>query len=401
MKSSEIPKFGPLAGLKVIAVGVSVAGPFAASQMADFGADVIYVENPSGPDALRGATGAQYEKERKNVRNLGLSIPTPEGKEILLGLLKNTDILIEASKGGQWAKWGLTDDVLWGANPKLVICHVSGFGQTGDPEYVGRGSWDAIGQAFGGYMIVNGNPEPEPPAPAAPYTLDYLTALSACWSCLAAYINAQKTGQGESIDIAQFEAALSAQGTNVVDYLNHNIERKRQGPKNIIAGWQGYQCKDGQIYVCFMGSATVRKGTALIGLDPEAPEYKDKIVVMAGEPGSQEIVEAMTKFCAARTVSEADLELNHNGVAASPIMTFEMMKTHPHYIAREEFIEWETFKGDKFKCTNVFPRLKNNPGKVWRAAPLFGMDNDDILEECGFKPEQVKEFYEKKVIAKA
>ncbi|SHN88268.1 CoA transferase [Desulfitobacterium chlororespirans] len=400
MKSTEIPKFGPLAGVKVVSVGMSVAGPYAPSLMADFGADVIFIENPAAPDVCRQAPGSSFEKERKNHRSLVLNIPTPEGKEALLAILKKADILIETSKGGQWAKWGLTDEVLWQANPKLVIGHVSGFGQTGDPEYVARGSWDSIGQAFGGYMNLNGNPEPEPPAPAAPYTCDYLTAMSACWSCLAAYIHAQKTGQGESIDIAQFEAALTSH-SYTQDYLTHGIERKRSGPKSVIAGWQGYQCKDGQIFTCFIGPNTMKKGLPLIGLDPDAPEYKGKLYVLVGEPGSEAIVEAMKKFCAARTVNEADLELNHNGIAASPIMTFEMMKTHPHYIAREEFIEWETFGGYTFKSTNIFPRMKNNPGKVWRPAPLFGMDNDDILEEAGLTPDQIKVLYENKVIAKA
>jgi Predicted acyl-CoA transferases/carnitine dehydratase len=397
MKSFDIPKFGPLTGVKVISVGMSVASPYAGSLMADFGADVIFVENPFAPDMLRQAPGAVFEKERKNHRSLVLNIPTPEGKEILLSLLKDTDILLETSKGGQWAKWGLTDEVLWQANPKLVIGHVSGFGQTGVPEYVQRGSWDSIAQAFGGYMILNGNPEPEPPAPAQPATADYLTALTTCWSCLAAYIHAWKTGQGESLDIAQFEVALS--NVPLPEYLTHGIERKRSGPKSHIAGWQSFQCKDGRIFVCLIGPSAMTTGLAFLGLDPNAPEYKGKRRIRIGDPGDQVIIQKLEEYCAGRTVDEADQELNAHSISASPIMTFDMMKTHPHYLARNVFTEWQTFAGYTFKSTDIFPRLKNNPGKMWRPAPAFGMDNDDILEEIGFTADQIKELYAGKIVA--
>ena len=149
---TQQPKFGPLSGVKVINAALSVAGPFAAQLMAEWGADVLWLENVKTRDIVRNGTGYFAEAERKNERSMPLNIPTPEGKEILFKLLKETDIYIEASKGGQYDRWGLSDEVMWEANPKLVIVHISGFGQTGLPEYVRRGSYDPIAQAFGCYM---------------------------------------------------------------------------------------------------------------------------------------------------------------------------------------------------------------------------------------------------------
>lgn len=401
MKSSQIPKFGPLSGVKVLVSGLTVAGPYAGSLMADFGAEVINIENPITKDPSRQTPGAGFAKERRNERGLVLNIPTPEGKEVFLKLLKDADILIESSKGGQWAKWGLGDEVLWQHNPKLVIAHVSGFGQSGVPEYVGRGSWDSIGQAFGGLMFLNGNPAPEPAAPAAPYTADYFTALFASWSCLAAYINVQKTGQGESIDVAQFESVLAVQGGFPTDYFTHGIERQRTGWKNAIAGWQAYKCKDGDIFVCFIGASAMKNGLPLIGLEWGSPEFpKGNMYILAGTPEGDLVSQKLAEYCAIRTIEELDQEFNSIGLAASPIMTYELMDKHPHFQAREVFAEWEDANGQIIKGQGIIPKFKNNPGKIWKAAPSYGQDNEDILAELGFTPEQISELYDKKITNK-
>ena len=159
-KKTDIPNFGPLNGVRVVHCSQSLAGPFAASLMADLGADVIWVESAVGQDVSRIAPGMAAQLDRRNMRTIKLNVNTPAGKEVLLRLVREADIFLEASKPGQYKKWGLTDEVLWQANPKLVIAHVSGFGQTGDPAYVSRPSFDPIGQAFSGFAAVNGMPEP-------------------------------------------------------------------------------------------------------------------------------------------------------------------------------------------------------------------------------------------------
>lgn len=157
-KRNDIPTFGPLSGLKVVHSSQSVAGPFAADMMADMGADVIWIENAAGQDVSRIAPGMAAQLDRRNMRNIALNVNTPKGREVFLKLMADADIFVEASRPGQYGKWNLSDEVLWEHNPKLVIAHISGFGQYGDPGYVRRASYDPIAQAFSGNMYMNGRP---------------------------------------------------------------------------------------------------------------------------------------------------------------------------------------------------------------------------------------------------
>ncbi|HEX9013359.1 MAG TPA: CoA transferase, partial [Anaerolineaceae bacterium] len=192
--TSDVPKFGMLSGLKVFSTGTVVAAPYAASLFAENGATVIHAESTASPDTCRSIKYA-WNQEHRNELGMALDIPSPEGKEIFLKLCQWADIWIESSRGGTYARWGLADEVIWERNPRLVIVHVSGFGQEGDPDYTCRESSDPIDQAFGGYMSINGMPAPEPPLRAVPYASDYVTALNAAWAGLAAYTRAQITGQ--------------------------------------------------------------------------------------------------------------------------------------------------------------------------------------------------------------
>lgn len=403
MKSSEIPKFGPLSGIKVLSVGLSVAGPLVGAMMADFGAEVIFAESPKVKDQFRTTDTLSFlNKERRNQRCIVLDVVSPEGQEVFLKLIKEADVFVENSKAGSWDKRGLGDDFLLAVNPKLVICHVTGYGMTGDPEYLKRGSYDAIGQAFSGFMHVNGEPEPGLPAPGPAYMGDYVTGIVAAWSVLAAYINAQKTGKGESIDCAQFEALMMIQAGWHMDWIEYGIERKRAGSNNpTFAACEPFKCQDGLIYVFLLSTLSLKGGLPLLGLEFGSDEYPaDKYAVWRGTPAGDKLIKKMTEFCAARTVMQAEQELNAAGVVCSAIMTYEMMKTHPHYVARGTIAEWDGFEGKKVKGPAITPRLKNNPGKVWRAAPHYGEDNEDVLTELGYSSEKIKELYAKNVIKK-
>ncbi|MGV8057832.1 MAG: L-carnitine CoA-transferase [Smithellaceae bacterium] len=403
MKTSEVPKFGPLSGIRVVSCGISVAGPYGGAMMADFGADVIFIESPMIKDHFRTTDSPSYiNKERRNQRAMVLNMAKPEGKEAFLKLIKTADIFIENSKAGQWDRRGLSDEVLWGVNPKLVISHVSGFGLTGDPEYLARGAYDSIGQAISGYMNINGNPEPEPPTQAPAYAGDYFCAMLSSWACLAAYIKAQQTGKGESIDCAQFEALHTVQAGFQSDWLNYKFPRKRAGASNpSYAGCQTYKCKDGWIYVFFLSLLTHIHGLPLFGLKYGTPEYPEgQYCTFKGTPAGDELHKRITEFCASRTIMEAEKELVDHHITANAVLSYEQMEDHPHYKARGVFTEWEGIQGDMVKGPAVIPRLKNNPGKIWKAAPHYGADNNDILKELGYTDEQIKKFYDMELIKK-
>ena len=222
MAEETFEPFGPLQGVKVLNLSQAIAGPFACAMLGDLGADVIGIENPKGRDTSRpnpALPGWGTRMDRRNSRSLCMDVRHGRGRELFYKLLENADILVDGFRGGQMDKWGMSDEALWEVNPALVIVHISGFGQTGDPGYVSRASFDAIGQAFSGYMEMNGFPD-RAPVPAFPQPSDYFVGLFAIVGALAALNRAKETGQGDSIDAAQYEAMVRCSGFYVVNYLN-------------------------------------------------------------------------------------------------------------------------------------------------------------------------------------
>lgn len=398
MKKSEIPQFGVLNGVNAVVVGTNVAAPMAGHFFGGLGANVTLVEmNQFCLDPGRDYPAMYYHKKHRNNRSLVCDWSTPEGKEVFLKLMADNDILVESSKGGQMDRWGLSDDVLWAANPKLSIVHVSGYGQTGLPNYVKRGGYDAIAQAFGGIMYLNGEADGDP-MPCNPYIADQLTANMCTWSGLAGYINAQKTGKGESFDIAAYEVCLANQAY-YENAWNFGKRNERMGSKNFIAGWGIYNCTDGQIYSTPIGASFKFKGVPYLGLNAEELGLvgTKSYLVDGVDAGAPVIIQALKDFCKDKTVMECDQLLNDHGIACSPITNYDNARSNPHMIAREDIITIND-NGREFYTTNIFPKTKNYPNHIWRAAPTAGKDNEDILEELGYSAEEIEKLYGSEVL---
>lgn len=393
---------GPLSGVKVVHSSMSVAGPTCCQLMAEWGAEVIWIESPFGTDVTRTGSGLFAEQDRRNEQSICLNIPTPEGKAVLLDLLKSADIFLEASKGGQYEKWGLTDEVLWEANSQLVIIHVSGFGQTGLPEYVKRPSYDPIAQAFGCYMAYNGEPD-RSPVPAGPQTADYITGLLACSAGLAALHRARETGEGESVDVAQYEALIRFLNRYPIDYFNEGIRYTREGSHNLkTAGFGLFPCKDGtDIYICFLGTGVYKRGCEFLGLPYGSEAIPEGTTLLPpGSEGGELVEKAVAAYALSVDAAEAEAELNRIGIPAQRVMDLEDAEVNPHYLARDTFIEWDTLDGRTVKGVNVVPKFKKNPGVIWRGAPHIGGDNEEILHAIGYDDAKIEALYQSSTLAK-
>ncbi len=398
-RTTDIPKFGQLTGIKVLSTGTVVAAPFATSLFAENGATVIHAESTVAPDTCRSIKYA-WNQEHRNELGLAINIPTPEGKELFLKLIKWSDIWIESSKGGTYSKWGLTDEFLWTQNPRLVIVHVSGFGQNGDPAYVNRPSYDAIGQAFGGYMFINGFPEPNPPTRAVPYTCDYITALNAAWAALAAYIRVQKTGKGECVDLAQFEIMTKIQLHYPMTYFQDKRLLMRAGNADpTFAGYSAYKCKDGvYVFIGLLGAGPIARALPILGLEND-PDFPPKLALaLHSTPAGPKMDAAIQAFCDKHDAVEVDKIFNSCDLPCSTINSLALEENNPHFLAREVFTEWEDPQYGKVKGVNVMPRYTNEKAKIWRGAPLYGQDNDDVLAEFGYTPDEIEELYTKGVL---
>lgn len=390
-------EFGLLSGYRVVMMGASVAAPFAGELYAEHGADVIWIEHPTRVDSARVArkSGA-WQQDRRNMRSLAMDYAHGEGKNVFLKLMSTTDVLIEASVGGRFEKQGLSDEVLWQANPRLVIVHISGFGQTGVPSYVKRASYDPIAQAFGCAMRMNGM-EGQPSFPAMPFPGDYTAAFYAFGISIAAIMKAKETGIGESVDLAQYELMIRVQANYPTDYLRYGLDYVKEGNHSrICAAYGTYPCKDSkEIYLLFLGPGALSKGLEAIGLKYGSDDFPEgSTFVPVGTREASLVEDALTAFLANHTAEEAEAVFVEAGVPCSRLMDYESAVKDPQYQAREVFTSWKAADGKTdIPGVNVMPKLKNYPGMIWRGAPNIGMDNDDILEELGIDEELRKKLY--------
>ena len=401
MKKNEMPSFGILEGIKVVSVCTVIAGPFAAATMAEHGAEVVWVESARSPDMLK-RFGKAFSMEHRNQRTIALDWGTQEGKEILMSLIADADIFLEASKAKSWNKFGMSDEELWVANPDLVITHISGFGQEGIEEYVKKPSYDMIGQAFSGYMSLNGMPDPEPPMTVKPYTCDYFTGMTALWSSLAALLRARATGKGESIDVAMFESAARVQAGASIECFTFNNPPKRSGAADPKAANDVlYRSRDG-IWISITMGTHYQKMANYLGLDKEDERFKNVgSFIYRTDEIAPKYLGALHEWAAAHTADEIIEVVSGIGMGCSKVMSHELIKDDPHYKARGFIQSWyDPYEGQEVTGFGVAPKFKNCPGKIFRGSPYYGMDNEDILHELGYSDEQIAKMYENKVIVK-
>ena len=384
--------FGPLQGVRILSSGTIIAQPFAAAMAAEMGAEVIQIERPGQGDVvwrnlefpINGQNGesvaAGWVQNRRNSFHTTLDLSTPKGKELFLGLIPKVDIWMESSIPGTYPDWGLDDETVLKANPKLVITHVSGYGQFGHPDYLARASYDFIGQAFGGLMNLTGFPDPEPPVKATPWTGDYITALFCIWSSLAGYIHAQRTGQGQVIDLAQYEAVHNTLAGTMVAYYELGLDRQRNGnAAGIFQPYDAFQASDGWVNIAALGPGFNRL-LEVIGLDSGDERWRRSGSAVESPEGI-EFDAILRGWVLEHSVKEVVETLNAAQIAASAIMTPRDMAEDPHYKMRNVHVEWEDLNlGRKVKGIGVIPKFSQTPGEIWRGSVPLGYDNESVYQ---------------------
>lgn len=411
-----IPEYGPFAGMRVVCSGSLVAMPFAATMLADFGAEVIQIERPGVGDNLRmlapfaDVNGSKVSTAwAQNARNklamgLELNLKHEEVKEIFYGLIKEADVFMENMV---WLeKLGIYDEELLKVNPKLVIVHVSGMGHKefgGIPSVCNRASYDMIGQAFSGWLYLQGDPDRDPVI-AKPYTNDYVSAFATLFAALAGYIYAQKTGKGQVIDVAQFEAMAQYMCGTYATYTMTGQVAERSG--NFNPAFQPYnlfKSKDGFLVALgAFGPGVYNRCIPAMGLDLEYFNYKDCSsgpAAVASEKG-QELNKTVIEWCAAHDAQEIESIMEAARVPCATVNTAKSAYENEHFRSRNDWIKYvDQTTNSEIEAFGIAPKMSETPGKVWRGAPSMGQDTEDILKTIlGYDDAKVASLREKGLI---
>jgi crotonobetainyl-CoA:carnitine CoA-transferase CaiB-like acyl-CoA transferase len=395
-----IPPFGPLQGIRVVDSGRFVAGPWAATYLGEFGAEVIHVEGaPFGPpyaDPTRtlppllpegqpsaGQVSESWVQYARNKLSLGLDLKKSEGRRIFLDLLQKADIWIESSRPGTYRALGLSDETVHRKNPRLTIVHVSGYGQTGQAERLRAPSYDLIGQAYSGYLSIQGNPPPEPPMRAGTALNDSVTGLAAAAAALMGLLSSQRTGKGQVVDVAQYEVFFGLLENLALDYFMRGVVRQRHG--NAHARLHPYDllpARDGWVVLAAPTLESWGRLKSLLAMSK--PEWDDMAWRTTHRAEVNRVLVEFTRSC---TVAELEALGRKHDIAVSGVYDIAAIARDPHFQQRGMFLEWEDPVAGKVKGAGIVPKFLSTPGQVWRGAPWLGQDNIPILQTLlGYSP---------------
>jgi formyl-CoA transferase len=386
---------GPLADIKVVELGTLIAGPFCGQILADFGADVVKVEDPNGGDPMR-AWGRSLPKGQspwwpvigRNKRSVTLNLRAPEGQAIVRQLIAGADVLIENFRPGTMEKWGLGYESLAADNPGLVMARVSGFGQTG--PYAKRAGYGLIGEAMGGLRHITGEPD-RPPARAGLSIGDSLAATHAAMGVMMALHARQSSGRGQVVDAAIYESVLAMTENLVTEYDLTGYVRERSGsvlpgiaPSNVYPTAGG-----GMILIGGNGDTVFARLCEAMGQPAlkEDPRYRDHA---SRGVNQAELDDRIGAWTGEQSLDDLLALLESHGVPCGRIFSAPDMLADPQYRAREAIVETDHEVFGKVKMQGVFPKLSETPGAVRWPGPALGKHTDAVLcETLGFSPEKI------------
>jgi crotonobetainyl-CoA:carnitine CoA-transferase CaiB-like acyl-CoA transferase len=385
------PAFGPLEGVRAVGTGQLIAQPYIGAKLGEFGAEVIHVEKPGGdvfrftaPQLQRGPRphGCDEADVAKNKLSVGLDFKKARGVELLMALWKISDVWMESSAPGTLERNGITNELALAVNPSLVIVRVSTYGQYGKQEYLGRPGYDAIAQAFGGMMNLTGDPA-GPPQRAKSYTGDYITALTGWAATMMALWEVKKTGRGQVIDLAQYEAVAQTNGNTLPLFTGEGTVYGHTG--NRPPGFQPYdtfKCSDGWVYIGALGGAIYDRVPKFLGLDPEEYSYDEcsKDAEAVNSEKGREIDQRLRDYCAAHTALEVETALNAVQIGCARVFNVRDQYNDEHYAARDMTVPvLDHQSGVPIRVFGVVPKMSLTPGRIWRGAPSIGEDTTDVL----------------------
>ena len=385
---------GPLSDLRVVELGQLVAGPFCGQLFADFGAEVIKLEDPNGGDPMRqwGREGAHGQSlwwpvVARGKKSVTCNLRRAEGQALTRELIAKSDVVIENFRPGTMERWGLGYEDLVKINPRIVLIRVSGFGQNG--PYSKRAGYGSIGEAMGGLRYITGDPG-NPPSRTGISIGDSLAGLFAALGGIMAVHNRHRTGRGQVVDAAIYEAVLAMMESLIPEYAIAGYQRERSGatlpnvaPSNV------YRAMDGQdiLIAANQDSVFTRLAAAM-----DHQEFAiDPMYATHGARGTNHAAldEIINTWAAGHASDDLLAILESAGVPAGRVYRAADMLVDEHFAARESIVRLIDDRFGEFPLQNVAPRLSETPGKIRWLGPELGQHNDEVYENLlDVTPEQ-------------
>ncbi|MGY3609464.1 MULTISPECIES: CaiB/BaiF CoA transferase family protein [unclassified Bradyrhizobium] len=385
---------GPLSGIRVVELGTLIAAPFAARLFAEFGADVVKIEQPGVGDPLRKwrklhqGTSLWWYLQSRNKKSIAVDLKSAEGRAVVRRLAIQADVVIENFKPGGLEKLGLGWDVLSALNPNLTLVRISGYGQTG--PYRDRSGFGAIGEAMGGLRFTTGDPE-SPPARVGISIGDSLASLHGVIGALMSLLRV-KTGQGKGqiVDVSLYESVFNVMESLVPEYDLLGYVRTRTGAALPgISPSNTYPSSDGRYVVIAGNSDAIFKrlmrviGRPDLGEDPTLANNDGRVRRNAL------LDAAVSDWTSQRTMEEILSRLDAADVPAGRIYSVADIVEDPHYAARDMILPTELPGGITVKMPGIAPKLSETPGGVRWPGPTLGQHTDEVLTSLGLNEEDV------------
>ena len=394
MKPDQVPAVpAALAGIRVLDLSRVLAGPWSTQILADLGADVVKVEVPGrgddtrawGPPFLTDADGhdeigtsAYYLAANRNKRSIAVDFADPAGQALLRELAQKADIVVENFKVGGLQKYGLDWESLQAVKPSLVYCSVTGFGQTG--PYASRGGYDFVAQGMGGFMAITGE-EGGAPLRAGVAMADVTTGLYATISILAALRHAERTGEGQHIDISLLDTQIACLANQAMNWLVGGVDPGRMGNRHpTVVPYKTFDVADGTIIIAIGNDGQFRAfcrlmGTAQLAEDLRFVTARDRLI-------NRDAIEAEVQRLVANEPGAALIErLAEAGVPAGPVNKISEVFADPFIAARGVVHDFVRADGAHIPSVAFPGKLSATPATMRRPPPRVGEDEASVLTD--------------------
>ncbi|GAA3456549.1 CaiB/BaiF CoA transferase family protein [Dactylosporangium matsuzakiense] len=374
---------GPLSGVRVLELGSFIAGPFAGQLLADYGAEVIKLEPPGGGDPMRrwgvvkDGQSLWWPAIARNKRSVALDLRHADGQAVARALAAECDVVLENFRPGTLDKWGLGYEALAAVNPGIIVVHVSGLGQTGPRSR--EAGFGSIGEAMGGIRFTTGDPGSRP-ARTGVSIGDSLAALFAVVGTSTALVERARSGRGQEVDVAIYEAVAALMESTMVDYERAGVLRTRTGsvlpgvaPSNV------YTSADGaEIAIAGNADAVYRRLCQAMGRPELADDPRFDNHEARGR-NSAILDDEIERWTGSRTAEELLGVLAEHGVPAGRIYTAPDMLTDLHYAARDMVLRPKTADGEAGPMAGIVPKFSRTPGEVSSVGPRLGEHTRAVL----------------------